>query len=139
MVEQHCDVYRRQFALEAFRDPIGGHIVAVTGPHTAGVIVPRLLAAAACHLLDMAPVPVFAVGGDLRVFLTEGVPDSSATLRLSWSLFRYPIVPTLTPTPLALPTPGSGLRSWLWPPEGPARPPIATVVAALQAATRLGS
>lgn len=140
MIGQRCRTYRDRFALQAFRCPDHDHILAATGSHTAGVVAPRPLAAAAIRLLGVGSVPVFAVGHDRWVFLTQGVPDSPTGRQLSLSVFRYPIVPILAPTPLALPTPGLRLRSWLYIPDGPIRPSISTVVAALQtAATRLGS
>ncbi|MBF6137227.1 hypothetical protein IU433_22175 [Nocardia puris] len=133
IVEQRCRTYREQFALEAFRVPGHDHIVGATGPTLAAVVAPRPMAATAYRLLETA-VPVFAVGGDRWVFISEGPTDSVVAQRLSLSSYRLPIVLILAPTPLALPTPGLRMRSWLHLPDGSARPPITTVVAALQAA-----
>ncbi|NNH75664.1 hypothetical protein HLB23_38430 [Nocardia uniformis] len=134
MITQRCEVYRRRFGLEVFFDPAGGYIAAVTGCGTAAVVAPRVLAAAACR--SLGSVPVFAVGGDRWVLLTEGVADLSEARQLSWSVFQLPIVAVFAPIPVALPTPCVGLRSWLRTPDGPVRPPIDSVVAALETAFR---
>lgn len=140
MIDQRCGIYQRYFGLAAYRDPGGGHILTTTDRCTAGVLAPRWLAAAAFPLLDSGSVPVFSVGGDRWMFLTEGVLDAQTIRHVLTTAFKYPIVPILAPAPVALPTPGSGLRSWLYTPHGPARSPIATVLAALQtAAHRLDS
>lgn len=139
-IDQRCRTYRETFGLQASRCPDHDRIVAATGSHTAGLVAPRPLAAAAHRLLGLGSVPVFTVGRDRWVFLTQGVPDSPTARRLSLSAFRYPIVSILAPTPLALPTPGCALRCWLYVPDGLVRPPVTTVMAALRtAATQLGS
>ncbi|WP_327138893.1 hypothetical protein [Nocardia sp. NBC_01327] len=106
MIEQRCQTYRELFALNAFRHPDHGRIVAATGPDMAGVVAPRPLAVAAYRLLAAGTVPVFAVG-ERWVFLTEGMPESFSSRRLLLSILRLPVVAILAPIPLALPTPAS--------------------------------
>ncbi|WP_405132958.1 hypothetical protein [Nocardia sp. NBC_01388] len=134
MIEQRCAIYERRFGLAAYHDPSSGHILAATDRHTAGVLAPRSLAAAAFPLRDSGSVPAFSVSGNRWMFLTDGVPDAQTVQQMLITAFRYPIVPILAPTPVALPTLGSALRSWLYGPRSPARSPITIVVAALQTA-----
>lgn len=134
MIEQRCAIYKHRFGISAHRASGGGQILATTDRRTAGVLAPNHLAATALSLLNSAPVPVYSVGGDRWMFLTEGIQDAPTARRVVVTAFRYPIVPVLEPSPLALPTPGSALRSWLYLPDGPHRLPITTVLSALEAA-----
>lgn len=138
MIGQRCQLYQSQFDLEAYCAPGRGEIWAVTGPATAGLIVPRALAVKAAALLGWpGRVPVYSVGSALRVFVTEGLPDGADTRGLSVSLFRCGAVAVLSPSVLVLPTPGVRRRCWMTVPHGPSRPPIRDVAAAVLRATAL--
>ncbi|MVU77143.1 hypothetical protein GPX89_07760 [Nocardia sp. ET3-3] len=138
MIAQRCQLYQSQFDLEAYRAPARGEIWAAIGPATAGLIIPRALAAKAATLLGWpGRAPVYSVGPVLRVFVTEGLPNGADTRGLSVSLVRCGAVAVLSPSALALPTPGVRRRSWITVPHGPSRPPIRDVAAAVLRATTL--
>jgi hypothetical protein len=134
VIDERCRVYQQHFGFNAYRDPTLGTIRAAAD-RVSGVMMTRTLGIAVSTVLRGQPVPIFSVGHQVWVFLTQRPAHADAAVRLSIDLaVTHGVVPIRPDAPIALPTPGDEKRAWLRIPEGRTLPPFATVVDAVRTA-----
>ncbi|WP_433759571.1 hypothetical protein [Nocardia sp. CA-135398] len=131
-IEQRRAVYRTEFGFNTFRDDHG--TICMIASRISAIVTTKRLGQQITALLASQPTPVFSVGTRLWVFLTDGPTPTDNTTQLSNDLFRYGASPLYPGAVVALPTPGSDKRCWLYPPAGEHRPCFAAVVGVVETA-----
>ena len=137
VIEARRDVYRKEFGFNIFRDSHGA--ICMIAGRVCAIVTTKRLGQQITALLGTQPTPVFSVNRSLWVFLTNAPTPTDNTTQLSNDLFRYGASPLYPGAVIALPTPGSDKRCWLYPPAGqhPAR--FAAVVGLVETAATQAS